>query len=264
MKKLKSELLFLKALFAVNLLSTMEYRFNFILQIFFMNINNFVYIVFWLLFFDKFQNLNGWTMSDMYILFSVVTTGFGLAMIFFGNAPQLANMISMGKLDSYLLLPRNVFLHILCSRMSVKAIGDLTFGVLILIVGGIQGFTSILLWMVSSCLVAVILVAFYALLGSLAFWLGKANIVQEQASNALLTFSMYPQTIYDHVTKFLMFTLIPAGFVGTLPVELMKDFNLTTFSFLVGFSILITCVSFTMFYLGLRKYESSNIFTFRD
>ncbi|MGR5996161.1 ABC-2 family transporter protein [Bacillus cereus] len=203
-------------------------------------------------------------MSDMYILFSVVTTGFGLAMIFFGNVSQLANMISMGKLDSYLLLPRNVFLHILCSRMSVKAIGDLTFGVLILIVGGIQGFTSILLWMVSSCLVAVILVAFYALLGSLAFWLGKANIVQEQASNALLTFSMYPQTIYDNVTKFLMFTLIPAGFVGTLPVELMKDFNLTTFSFLVGFSILITYVSFTMFYLGLRKYESSNIFTFRD
>ncbi|MCU4862827.1 ABC-2 family transporter protein [Bacillus cereus] len=264
MKKLKRELFFLKALFAVNLSSTMEYRFNFILQMFFMNVNNFVYILFWLLFFDKFQNLNGWTMSDMYILFSVVTTGFGLAMIFFGNAPQLATMISMGKLDSYLLLPRNVFLHILCSRMSVKAIGDLTFGILILIVGGIHDFTSIVLWMISSCLIAVIFVTLYTLLGSLAFWLGKANIIQEQASNALLTFSMYPQRIYDNVTKFLMFTLIPAGFVGTLPVDLMKKFNLTNISFLLGFSILITCVSIIMFYLGLRKYESSNIFTFRD
>ncbi|PES02431.1 hypothetical protein CN488_30715, partial [Bacillus anthracis] len=131
-------MLFLKELFVLNLSSNMEYRFNFILQIIFMNINNFMYIIFWLLFFDKFENLNGWTMSDMYILFSVVSTGFALAMIFFGNAPRLANLISMGKLDSYLLLPRNVFLHILCSRMSLRAVGDLTFGILILIVGGIH------------------------------------------------------------------------------------------------------------------------------
>ncbi|PEZ39108.1 hypothetical protein CN345_09270 [Bacillus thuringiensis] len=264
MKKLKSELLFLKELFVLNLSSNMEYRFNFILQIIFMNINNFMYIIFWLLFFDKFENLNGWTMSDMYILFSVVSTGFALAMIFFGNAPRLANLISMGKLDSYLLLPRNVFLHILCSRMSLRAVGDLTFGILILIVGGIHDFTSIIIWMICSILVAVIFVAFYALLGSLAFWLGKANVIQEQAGNALMTFSMYPQTIYDNLTKFLMFTLIPAGFVGTLPVALMKNFNLTNFSYLVGFSILITCISIAMFHLGLKKYESSNIFTFRD
>ncbi|EEM44106.1 ABC-2 family transporter protein [Bacillus cereus] len=264
MKKLKSELLFLKALVALNLSSNMEYRFNFILQIIFMNINNFMYIIFWWLFFDKFQNLNGWTMSDMYILFSVVSTGFALAMIFFGNAPRLANLISMGKLDSYLLLPRNVFLHILCSRMSLRAVGDLTFGILILIVGGIHDFISIIIWIVSSIFVAIIFVAFYALWGSLAFWLGKANIVQEQAGNALLTFSMYPQTIYDNVTKFLMFSLIPAGFVGTLPVELMKNFNPSTFLLLAGFSILIACLSISMFYIGLRKYESSNIFTFRD
>ncbi|MGR6001823.1 ABC-2 family transporter protein [Bacillus cereus] len=164
-------------------------------------------------------------MSDMYILFSVVSTGFALAMIFFGNAPRLANLISMGQLDSYLLLPRNVFLHILCSRMSLRAVGDLTFGILILIVGGIHDFKSIIIWLVSSILVAVIFVAFYALLGSLAFWLGKANVIQEQASNALMTFAMYPQTIYDNLTKFLMFTLIPAGFVGTLPVELIKKFH---------------------------------------
>ncbi|PES04583.1 hypothetical protein CN488_30480, partial [Bacillus anthracis] len=118
---------------------------------------------------------------------------------------------------------------------------------LILIVGGIHDFTAIIIWMICSILVAVIFVAFYALLGSLAFWLGKANVIQEQAGNALMTFSMYPQTIYDNLTKFLMFTLIPAGFVGTLPVALMKNFNLTHFSYLVGFSILITCISIAMF-----------------
>ncbi|MGR5993071.1 ABC-2 family transporter protein [Bacillus cereus] len=109
-------------------------------------------------------------MSDMYILFSVVSTGVALAMIFFGNAPRLANLISMGKLDSYLLLPRNVFLHILCSRMSLRSIGDLTFGILILIISGVHDLLSLLIWMVSSIFVAVIFVSFLCFMGFFSFF----------------------------------------------------------------------------------------------
>ncbi|PEJ68556.1 ABC transporter permease [Bacillus wiedmannii] len=264
MQKLKNEFIFLKQLVFVNLSSNMEYRFNFILQIIFMNINNGIYIIFWLLFFDKFQNVNGWTMSDMYFLYSVVTTGFGLAMIFCGNAPYLANIISMGKLDSYLILPKNVLLHVLCSRMSIKAIGDVTFGFLILMISEINSVAAILMWIISTVFIAVIFVSFYAIFGTLAFWLGKANLIQEQAGNALLTFSLYPQTIYDNIAKFLMFTLLPAGFVGMIPVSLIKSFNMKNFLLLGSFSLFISGVLVFMFYVGLRKYESSNIFTFRD
>ena len=54
MRRLLFELSFLKALFVVNLSSAMEYRASFITQIVGMLINNGIYFVFWLLFFDRF------------------------------------------------------------------------------------------------------------------------------------------------------------------------------------------------------------------
>ncbi|OLR26829.1 ABC transporter permease [Bacillus cereus] len=264
MYRLKNELSFWKTLVFINLSSNLEYRFNFILQSSFMILNNFIYIIFWLIFFNSFQQINGWGMSDMYLLTSVVTTGYGLAMIFCGNAPNVANIISMGKLDTYLLLPKNVFFHILFSKMSTKAIGDLIFGISILGLSGINDLSSICIWIVSVFFVSIIFVFFHALFGTLAFWIGKANLIQEQSNSALLAFSLYPQTIFDKFGKLLMFTILPAGMVGMVPVELIKSFNLTSFFLLVGFSIFIALVCIFMFYRGLKKYESSNIFTFRN
>ncbi|MEK4503584.1 ABC transporter permease [Bacillus sp. FSL R12-0069] len=264
MNRVKVELKFLKALFFVNLSSNMEYRFNFILQVIFMCINNLVYIIFWKLFFGNFNNINGWNMSDMYLLFSIVTTGFGIGMVVCGNSTQLANIISMGKLDSYLILPKNVLLHVLCSRMSIKAVGDVIFGVLIFAVSGVSDVTSIGIWILSIICVAIIFVSFTTLFGTLAFWIGKANIIQQQVNNALLTFALYPQTIYKGFSKFIIFTIMPAGIIGFIPVELIKEFDLTKLLSLIGFCIFIAYISTSIFRLGLKKYESNNIFTFRD
>ncbi len=108
----------------------MEYRVNFISQVIGMIINDGIYFVFWLVFFDRFKQAQGWGMADMVLLFAIITTGYGLAFALFGNALTLAELIAQGRLDYYLALPRNVLLHVLASRSSLSAWGDLTFGLM--------------------------------------------------------------------------------------------------------------------------------------
>ena len=69
---------FLSQLWRVNLLSAMEYRVSFITQILGMILQNGLYFVFWILFFDRFEALHGWTLQDMILLFAIVGTGLGL------------------------------------------------------------------------------------------------------------------------------------------------------------------------------------------
>ena len=117
-------LAFLLALWKTNLLSAMEYRVSFLTQMVGMMLNNAIYFVFWIIFFDRFEQIHGWDLVDMFFLFGVVATGFGAGTYLFGNAVTLSSLIANGQLDYYLSLPRPVLLHALASRSNASSIGD--------------------------------------------------------------------------------------------------------------------------------------------
>jgi ABC-2 type transport system permease protein len=96
-----------------------------------------------------------------------------------------------------------------------------------------------------------------------AFWLGPVNSLARQAWEFLITFSVYPHTIYGGVLRLLLFTALPAGFVGFLPVELVRRFEWTTLAALVGGSLVYAVLAVVVFRLGLRRYESGNRFGVR-
>ncbi|UCC54385.1 MAG: hypothetical protein JSV68_10545, partial [Anaerolineaceae bacterium] len=82
LSRMAAELSFFRALTAVNLASSMEYRASFITQIVFMFINNGIYFVFWLIFFNQFGSVRGYDIGDIYLLFAVVALSFGLGSFF--------------------------------------------------------------------------------------------------------------------------------------------------------------------------------------
>src|SRR5512136_3443016 len=163
MQRIKSELLFLIELWKNNLASAMEYRANFVSQVVGMLINDGIYFVFWLLFFDRFKIVRGWGMSDMVLLFAITTTGYGLAFVGFGNAQNLAELIAQGRLDYYLALPRDVLLHVLASRSMLSAWGDLTFGILAFLFTGRFSLPEIVLWLMASLCSGAVLVSSFTI-----------------------------------------------------------------------------------------------------
>jgi ABC-2 type transport system permease protein len=99
---------------------------------------------------------------------------------------------------------------------------------------------------------------------SLSFWLGNAEGLAGQFFNALLSFSTYPTVIFNGAVKFALFTVIPAGFIAYLPVQLLREFSLPLLGGLLLFTIGMTAAGWLVFRAGLRRYESGNLVLMRE
>jgi ABC-2 type transport system permease protein len=252
------ELKFLLALWQANLISAMEYRTSFILQVVGMMLNDGVYFIFWVIFFDRFKQIGGWGLPDMFLIYGLVACSYGLAVVLFGNAMLLSDVIANGQLDYYLSLPRPVLLHALASHSRFSGLGDMLYGFVSFFFAGqitLAAFTRFGLGVVFS---TIIFLSFLVLTQSLAFWMGNAQLIGTQAINAIVTFSIYPTRLFDQTARFLLFTIVPAMLVGAVPAEFVRVFSWERLLLMgVASAIFLGLASFT-FYRGLRRYESGS------
>jgi len=259
MKRLKTELSFLRALIGLNLASAMEYRASFLSQIVGMMINNVIYFVFWLIFFEQFGTIRGYNTDEIYLLFAVATVAFGLAHIVAGNVgPHLAYLIAQGRLDYYLVFPRNLLVHVVFSRMMVVAIGDLVFGFVAYLFTGLFHPLEILFFLAAAVLAALVFIAYGVIAGSLAFYMGNAQNASQQLWGAMITFVLYPNSLFSGVSRMLLYTLIPAAFAGAIPVRIIQERDPVLLLVLLAAVVVIWGVATAVFYLGLRRYESGS------
>ncbi len=253
---------FLLALWKANLISAMEYRVSFLTQVVGMMLNNAFYFVFWIIFFDRFEQVRGWNLLDMFFLFGVVATGFGAGTYLFGNAIRLSSLIAEGQLDYYLSLPRPVLLHALASRSNASSAGDFTYGLLSFAAAAFYSDTfsglMLLRFLLASLAAVAVLISFLVLVQSLTFWIGNAPMLTQNAFNAIITFSLYPITLFDGTAKLLLFTLVPAAFIGALPAEFVRQFDLGQLAQICGGSVIFLSLAVFVFYRGLRRYESGS------
>lgn len=252
------EIKFLSAIWKANLSSVMEYRASFISQVIGMMLNDGVYFLFWVIFFNRFKEVRGWELSDMFLLFGLVACGYGFGVVLFGNALSLAEVISAGKLDYYLSMPRPVLLHVLASRSITSGIGDALYGITSFFFAQQYSLDGFVRFLLGSFLSMIIFLSFLTFVQSLAFWMGNAQNLSNQAINAIITFSVYPITLFDNTAKLLLLTLIPAAFVGALPAEFVRTFSWDRLFLLLGVTALFLSLAIAAFYRGLRRYESGS------
>jgi ABC-2 type transport system permease protein len=246
-----------------NLMSAMAYREAFLLQAFGMLVNDLMLLVFWVVLFIRFPTIRGWDLPGVVTLYGIVACSFGLAGVICGNHAQLARLIASGDLDYYLALPADPLVHILVSRSSLSAWGDLFFGVAVYLLADPGHWLRLPLFMLLSVSAALVFVAFGTLTGSLAFWLGQSQNLSMQLRNALVTFGIYPVDIFPGIIRLLLYTLIPAAFVGSLPAVLLASFNWGRLLLMLLFTVALVLLARWIFYLGLRRYTSGNLVTTR-
>jgi ABC-2 type transport system permease protein len=147
--------------------------------------------------------------------------------------------------------------------VDVTSLGDVLFGPLVLLVLVRPRFSTFLLYLVSGVLVGCIFVGFAVLAGSIAFFVGNSDSLAAQIHESLIHFSTYPSVIFDGGIKIVLFTLIPAGFINSVPIRVMRDFDPHFFALLVGVAAFFLWVANHVFKLGLRRYESGNLMQVR-
>lgn len=252
------ELKFLLAIWKTNLQSVMEYRVSFLTQVIGMMLNDFFYFIIWIIFFQQFNEVNGWGLNDMYVTYGILASAVGLAELLFGNAFSLSEIINSGRLDYYLSLPRPVLLHTISSRMLIVGLGDLSYGYLSYLLSGEFSWDGLLRFTFAMLLAAVIFTAFLVLIQSLAFWMGMISSLTSFVFNAIITFGIYPITLFDNYAKLILFTLIPAAFIGAVPAEFIQQFSWQNLAELLAGAVVFLSLAGYVFRLGLKRYESGS------
>lgn len=242
-----------------SLLSAMEYRVSFLIQVVGMIVNDIALIGVWVIFFQRFPSIGGWGFQDTVLLFALSTVSFSLVMIFGAGIVQLAKTIVRGELDYYLSFPKNVLWHVSTSKTDVSAVGDLIFGIIIFFFSGAISLEKAGLFLCMAVLSGIIFFNCIVISQSLAFFVGNFEDAADHFFDALLGFSIYPQTAFYGALKVVMLTIVPAFFMVTLPIQLIRHFDLVFFLILVLFTILSSAAAVTIFSRGLRKYESGNL-----
>ena len=258
-RKSISTLRFVGAYAIANLQSALEYRTAFFVQVIAMAANDSLWLFFWWTYFHQFPLAHGWQSTDVVILWSITACGFGITDTLFGNARQIPSLIMRGSLDAYLGMPRNILLHVIVAASDTTGLGDVLFAVGAYIAFLHPDILHMGLFLLLTVFVCLIFTAFLIVLGSLAFFLGNTEGLVQQTFGALISFSTYPMDIFQGAVRLLLFTIIPAGFISFIPLQLLHRFSWSLLGALAGFTVLFVGIAATVFHLGLRRYESGNL-----
>ena len=206
----------------INLAAHTAYPDPFAIQVITMAANDAMFLAFWAILYDVIDApIRGYTFTDVLFLWSVAAAGFGLGSIVCGNAAHLSRIIYQGDLDVYLTQPKPVLPNLLASRMSVASWGDLLYGLGLFALTQSLAPAAVALYLLFVLLTAGVMVAVRVLYHCLTFLLGNAEDLAGVGSEQIITFSLYPGSIFDSpVVTVILHTLIPAALVAHLPAEL--------------------------------------------
>ena len=231
---------------------------TFITNILFMILNNSTFIIQWLVLFSLKKNIGGYNIKHVLLLWGIGAGTYGIAHFFFQKAFNLSDTINNGKLDSYLVQPKNVLLSAITSDIETSAIGDIIYGYIMLIVYGIN-FYNFILYTVFIIAGGIMLTCISVILNSLSFWFQKTDIIADTGNSCMTNFSTYPDGIFKGLSKLLLYTIIPVGIVNYIPVKTIINFNLNSMLLVFTSTLILIIIAFKIFYSGLKKYSSSNL-----
>lgn len=244
------------------LMREMVNKFSFLANIIFMIINNSCFIIQWVVLYSLKESIGGYTFKQMLLLWGIAASTFGVSRFFFKKAFTLSETINTGKLDAFLVQPKNVLLSAITTDIEVSAIGDLLYGYVILIIYGIT-LENFLLFTVFTILGGLIITCVSVIANSLAFWFNMSDVLADTINNMMITFGTYPKDIFTGIVKILLYTLIPVGIANYIPIDLIINFNIYGFLLVFIVTILLVVLSFYIFNKGLKRYSSSNLMSSR-
>jgi ABC-2 type transport system permease protein len=136
--------------------------------------------------------------------------------------------------------------------------GDFVYGFVSYGLSGYFSWDGLARYVLAMLLAATVFAAFLILSQSLAFWFGNMSNFSNLVLNAMLTFGIYPITLFDNYAKVILFTIIPAALMGAIPAEFIHAFTWGTLAQLLIGAIGFLSLAVFVFRAGLRRYESGS------
>jgi ABC-2 type transport system permease protein len=96
-------------------------------------------------------------------------------------------------------------------------------------------------------------------LHSLSFYAGNMEAFAGLMVEFMITFSIYPEGIFAGALKWVLYTIVPVAFLAYIPRTIIMSLNLSLIPLVMIVVILWIMIAYTVFYRGLKRYESGNL-----
>ena len=252
---------FAMALIGVSMRSALAERGAFFMRAALMAINNGIFFTFWIVLLSRVPRIRGYELGDVALLYGIVAVANGLLAFFVGGFHHLARVIHDGELDALIAQPKPTLLYALGLKSQPAGLGDIVSGIIMIALSHRVGIAGIPLAVAAIVGGALALLATAVLLHSAAFWLGRTETASRQLYEATLLFSLYPDTLFGGVVRFMLFTLVPAGFVGFLPSQVIRSPSPSAAGALALGVVLYAGAAWWVFRRGLLAYSSGSRFS---
>jgi len=249
--------------FAIHLKSQMQYKFTFAFNIFGRILMSFATVAGVLFMFTRFNEVDGFTLSQTLLCTSVVTMAFSLAEVFARGFDIFPRLLGNGEFDRALVRPRGIIFQVLASHIEFLRLGIFIQAVAVLCYaipnsGVIWSWDKIItLFLMISC-GAVVFFGLYIVYASFAFFTTEGLEFMNILTYGGREFGRYPFAIYGGgILKFLTY-IIPLALFQYYPLLYLLDRTQSVFYMftpLIGILFIIPCYAF--FRIGLRRYKST-------
>jgi len=255
---------FMLAYYKIHFKTMLEYKKSFAVSILTMAVNDIFMLFFWYVFFNVMPKINGWGFNELVLLSGFVAVAFGFFSIFFFGARSFSELVINGELDFFLLRPKDAFLHLSVSKQNNSALGEFIFGIFCLFLSGFFTPANLALFLALAFISGILFAFTFALINIVSFYIPKAETLIANLDNAAIHFSSYSASIFSGAIAFLLYFILPAFFISTLPVQSIISFSLSNIALLIGFTIVYSLAVYFLFNLALKRYESGNTIALRS
>jgi ABC-2 type transport system permease protein len=261
-----------KRLIGAQVRSQMQYRTSFALETLATFIGNVLDFIVVIILFTQMLTLDGWTLPEIGLLYGLSSVAFGIAdMVIagFDYAYFGPNMVRLGEFDRVLIRPVNVFLQVLTSQFTLKRLGRIGQGAIVLawalIVLDLVWTPLQVGYMIVTIVGGVFFFSGLFIFGSgISFWTVDSLEVMNMATYGGQFLTQYPMTIYgDFLRSFFTF-VIPMAFMNYYPALWLLEKPdplggpLGLFALLAPFICLgMFAVGVALWRRGVRRYAST-------
>lgn len=235
---------------------------TFISNIIFMILNNACFIVQWVILYSIKDDVGGYTFKQVLLLWGIAAMTYGISRFFFKDAFELSEIINSGKLDNYLIQPKNVLISCITSSVEVSALGDMIYGFIMLCVFGLS-IKNIVLFLFCTILGGLVIVSIAIIFASLSFWFSRTEMVSNTINSMMTNLATYPEGIFKGIIKVVFYTILPLGITTYLPVQILSNINIVSIIYLIIGAFIFISLAFIIFYKGLKRYSSTNLMNVR-
>jgi len=250
--------------FRVGAMNEIQYRVNFVIQLFQSLIALGTVLIALALVFSHTTTLAGWSRPELLVVMGVYTLMGGLINLTIQpNMQQLLNDVQQGTLDYILTRPADAQLQVSVRQIHIWSATDILLGTGVLFVAFFQLQTSLgilqTITFVALLLFGGLLIySFWLIMTTGAFWVIRMENILE-LFQGIYQAGRWPTTIYPNWLQVGLTFLVPVAFAVTVPAEALTG-RLTIVTLLVALALTIIFLLFSRWFwkFGLRYYSGAS------